>query len=192
MDQLKAITPANLDPEALTLLDPACGSCHILVEGYDLFKAIYLERGYRLKDIPALILQKNLFGLEIDDRAAQLGSFALMMKARADDRRIFQSEAKPNVLAFQESNGLAADPVTDALNAPIHRAGNPGDYLFEEIEEAETPLLTRKYAVTATTMAENTNLAKRSCFIDKRYRGIVKPQRNPRLNLIDQRYWDHG
>ena len=71
----------------MTLLDPACGSGHILVEAYDLFKAIYQERGYRAKEIPALILQKNLFGLEIDDRAAQLAAFALMMKARADDRR---------------------------------------------------------------------------------------------------------
>ena len=105
-EQLKAITPTSLNPEELTLLDPACGSGHILVEAYDLFKAIYRERGYRAKDIPALILQKNLFGLEIDDRAAQLAAFALMMKARADDRRIFDSEAKPNILAFQESQGI--------------------------------------------------------------------------------------
>ena len=78
-EQLKAITPTSLNPEDLTLLDPACGSGHILVEAYDLFKAIYQERGYRAKDIPALILQKNLFGMEIDDRAAQLAAFALMM-----------------------------------------------------------------------------------------------------------------
>ena len=71
--QLKAITPTSLNPEELTLLDPACGSSiYILVEAYDLFKAIYQERGYRAKDIPALIPKKNPFGLEIDDRAAQL------------------------------------------------------------------------------------------------------------------------
>ena len=73
----KALTPTSLNPEELTLLDPACGSGHILVEAYDLFKAIYQERGYRAKDIPALILQKNLYGLEIDNRAAQLAAFAL-------------------------------------------------------------------------------------------------------------------
>jgi hypothetical protein len=73
--QLKAITPESLNPEELTLLDPACGSGHILVEAYDLFKAIYQERGYRARDIPSLILQKNLYGLEIDDRAAQLAAF---------------------------------------------------------------------------------------------------------------------
>ncbi len=104
--QLAAITPKSLDPETLTLLDDACGSGHILVEAYDLFKAIYQERGYRSKDIPRLILQKNLFGLEIDDRAAQLAAFALLMKARADDRRIFADHVQPNVIAIQESKGL--------------------------------------------------------------------------------------
>jgi type II restriction/modification system DNA methylase subunit YeeA len=104
--QLAAITPKSLDPETLTLLDDACGSGHILVEAYDLFKAIYQERGYRSKDIPRLILQKNLFGLEIDDRAAQLAAFALLMKARADDRRIFADRVQPHVVAIQESKGL--------------------------------------------------------------------------------------
>ena len=88
--QLAAITPTSLDPEALTLIDPASGSGHILVEAYDLLKAIYLERGYRQRDIPELILTKNLFGLDICPRAAQLTGFALMMKGRADDRRLLE------------------------------------------------------------------------------------------------------
>lgn len=117
--QLKAITPTSLNPEELTLLDPACGSGHILVEAYDLFKAIYQERGYRAKDIPALILQNNLFGLEIDDRAAQLAAFVLMMKARADDRRIFDSEATPNILAFEDSLGMKASEIHFALTSPL-------------------------------------------------------------------------
>ena len=104
-EQLKAITPTSLDPEEITLLDPACGSAHILVEAYDLFKAIYQERGYRAKDIPRLILEKNLFGLEIDDRAAQLAAFALMMKARADDRRIFGTGVQPPSLPFRKVGG---------------------------------------------------------------------------------------
>jgi len=91
-----------------------------------------------------LILQKNLFGLEIDDRAAQLAAFALMMKARADDRRIFDSEAKPNILAFQESKGLDTAAITNALNSPINKDDAPREYLFEEIDEAETPSLTKK------------------------------------------------
>ena len=68
-EQLDSITPKELNPEEITFLDPACGSGHILVEAYDIFKEIYLERGYRTKDIPRLILRKNLYGLDIDDRA---------------------------------------------------------------------------------------------------------------------------
>ena len=143
--QLKAITPESLNPEELTLLDPACGSGHILVEAYDLFKAIYQERGYRARDIPALILQKNLFGLEIDDRAAQLAAFALMMKARADDRRICANGVQPHVLAIQESKGLNAQQITEALNIPILKTERlPSEYLFEELEEERAPLFSRK------------------------------------------------
>ena len=143
--QLKAITPASLNPEELTLLDPACGSGHILVEAYDLFKAIYQERGYRAKDIPALILQKNLFGLEIDDRAAQLAAFALMMKARADDRRIFDGDAKPNILAFEDSQGLNAADITHALNSPILKEPMPPkEMLFEDIEDEKAGLFSKK------------------------------------------------
>jgi hypothetical protein len=104
--QLAAITPSQLNPEELTLIDPACGSGHILVEAYELFKAIYLERGYRQRDIPQLILEKNLFGLDIDERAAQLTGFALMMKGRADDRRLLERGVKLNVMALVDSAGL--------------------------------------------------------------------------------------
>ena len=103
---LAAITPASIEPESIKVIDPACGSGHILVEAYDLLKAIYEERGYRSRDIPKLILENNLFGLDIDDRAAQLAGFALMMKAREDDRRIFTRDIKLNVLALQSTQGL--------------------------------------------------------------------------------------
>ncbi|RKR45949.1 BREX-1 system adenine-specific DNA-methyltransferase PglX [Paraburkholderia sp. BL17N1] len=101
-----AVDGGTLNPETITVFDPACGSGHILVEAYDLLKAMYLERGYRLRDIPRLILEKNLYGLDIDDRAAQLAGFALVMKARADDRRLFDDTVKLNVLALQDSQGL--------------------------------------------------------------------------------------
>ena len=143
--QLKATTPESLNPEEITLLDPACGSGHILVEAYDIFKEIYQERGYRAKDIPRLILEKNLFGLEIDDRAAQLAAFALMMKARADDRRIFDLGLQPHVVAIQESKGLDAKEITDALNTPIlAEKVPPSEHLFEEIADEKSPLLSRR------------------------------------------------
>lgn len=105
----------SLNPESITLLDPACGSGHILVEAYAVLKAIYLERGYQPRAIPRLILEKNLFGLDIDDRAAQMAGFALLMKARFDDRRLFNEPVKLNVLSLKESKGLNANELANAL-----------------------------------------------------------------------------
>lgn len=144
-EQPKAITPQSLNPEELTLLDPACGSGHILVEAYDLFKAIYQERGYRAKDISRLILEKNLYGLEIDDRAAQLAAFALMVKARGDNRRIFENGTRPHILAIQETKGLDAQKITEALNAPTAKSDlPPRETPFVEMDEAKVPLFSRK------------------------------------------------
>lgn len=113
--QLAAITPTSLNPEELTLIDPASGSGHILVEAYDLFKAIYLERGYRQRDAAKLILEKNLFGLDIDERAAQLTGFALMMKGRADDRQLFERGVRLNVLALVDSAGIEAERLAQGV-----------------------------------------------------------------------------
>ncbi len=114
--QLKEITPDELNPEELTLIDPASGSGHILVEAYDLFKAIYLERGYRSRDIAKHILEKNLFGLDIDQRAAQLTGFALMMKGREDDRRLFDRGVKLNVMAMVDSTSLEVDTLVHGID----------------------------------------------------------------------------
>lgn len=111
----------SLNPESITLLDPACGSGHILVEAYEVLKVIYLERGYQPRTIPRLILEKNLFGLDIDDRAAQMAGFALLMKARADDRRLFNEPIRLNVLSLQESKGLDADVLARALQTVAGR-----------------------------------------------------------------------
>ena len=118
--QLAAITPDALNPEELTLIDPACGSGHILVEAYELFKAIYLERGYPQREIPQLILEKNLYGLDIDERAAQLTSFALMMKGRGDDRRLFERGIQLNVMALVNSDSLDVEGLANAINLADH------------------------------------------------------------------------
>ena len=123
--QLAAITPESLDPEALTLIDPACGSGHILVEAYNLLKGIYLERGYRQRDIPELILTKNLYGLDICPRAAQLAAFSLLMKGREDDRRLLERGIQLNVMALQDSTGLNVERLeasVDLSAAGVSRA----------------------------------------------------------------------
>lgn len=86
--------------------DPCMGSGHILVYAFEVLMQIYLECGYTERDATSLILENNLFGLDIDDRAYQLAYFAVMMKARSYDRRILTRNIKPNVYSIKESNFL--------------------------------------------------------------------------------------
>lgn len=96
-------------PEEIKVCDPACGSGHMLTYAYDLLYAIYLDAGYDPVDIPELILTKNLYGIEIDERAAELAAFALSMKALkgnpSDDsnnrRRFFRNPIKPNICRLE-------------------------------------------------------------------------------------------
>ena len=85
-------------PEDITLCDPACGSGHILVYAFQLLFDMYAERGYREREIPQLILEKNLSGMEIDPRAAQIANLALAMCAREHDRRFFGRGVQADVL----------------------------------------------------------------------------------------------
>lgn len=137
--QLAAITPASIEPESIKVLDPACGSGHILIEAYNVLKNIYEERGYRGRDIPQLILENNIFGLDIDDRAAQLSGFALLMMARQDDRRIFTRDVRLNIVSLQESLHLDIAKLWQQLN--FHQqvqTGSMGDMFAENITLAQT------------------------------------------------------
>ncbi|WP_274020833.1 BREX-1 system adenine-specific DNA-methyltransferase PglX [Vibrio parahaemolyticus] len=132
IQQLKAITPISIDPEDLKVLDPACGSGHILVEVYEVLREIYLERGYRLREIPELILTKNIYGLDIDDRAAQMAAFAILMKAREDDKRIFTRDIKLNIHSIQSTENLNINQLWADLDLDGNKqAGSMGD-LFAE------------------------------------------------------------
>lgn len=111
------VTPKNgeikhidefVKPEDVKFLDPCMGSGHILVYAFDVLMEIYKESGYTERDAAAMIVQNNLFGLDIDDRASQLAYFAVMMKARSYDRRFLSRGIKPNVLAIKESNRMGA------------------------------------------------------------------------------------
>lgn len=106
-------------PEQLTVIDPACGSGHMLTYAFDLLYAIYEEEGYSPSEIPSLILTHNLYGTEIDPRAGTLAAFALTMKARAKQRTFLGKHVEPNVCVIE--------PVTftqDELDILVTNRGN--------------------------------------------------------------------
>ena len=97
---------ADLKPQDIRVIDPCMGSGHILVYAFDVLVQIYKSHGISERDAARLILENNLYGLDIDDRAAQLAYFAVMMKARQYDRRIFSRGVAPRLYAIQESNTI--------------------------------------------------------------------------------------
>lgn len=103
-------------PEDVTFCDPACGSGHILVYAFKMLIAIYQECGYREREIPALILTKNLSGFEIDQRAAQIAQLALAMCARAYDRRFFTRSITANICVL---NNIDIDMDELGLTSPL-------------------------------------------------------------------------
>ncbi|MCL5289453.1 MAG: BREX-1 system adenine-specific DNA-methyltransferase PglX [Firmicutes bacterium] len=101
--------------EEIKIMDPACGSGHMLVYAFDLLYEIYEEIGYPKREIPYSILEHNLHGLEIDDRAAQLASFVLFMKARSITSRVFNKPPEINVLSIKETNHLKHEKIAKKL-----------------------------------------------------------------------------
>ena len=138
------VTPKNgeikhidefVKPEDVKFLDPCMGSGHILVYAFDVLMEIYKESGYTERDAAAMIVQNNLFGLDIDDRASQLAYFAVMMKARSYDRRFLSRGIKPNVLSIKESNGMGA-VVRDGLTTDA-KMNEISRYLVDTFRDAK-------------------------------------------------------
>ena len=98
----------TIKPEEIKVIDPCMGSGHILVYAFDVLMQIYEANGYSQRDAAQSILKNNLYGLDIDDRAAQLAYFAVMMKARQYDRRLLTRGIQPNIFSIRESNGIQA------------------------------------------------------------------------------------
>ena len=98
----------TIKPEEIKVIDPCMGSGHILVYAFDVLMQIYTSAGWDQREAAQSILKNNLFGLDIDDRAAQLAYFAVMMKARQYDRRLLTRGIQPNVYSIRESNGIQA------------------------------------------------------------------------------------
>lgn len=131
---------AKLNPQDIKFIDPCMGSGHILVYAFDVLMQIYENAGFAARDAAQSILEHNLYGLDIDERAFQLTYFALMIKARQYNRRIFTSGITPHVYAIKESNGFNrahlkyfGDGLSDLeLNVAINEANG----LFDDLKDA--------------------------------------------------------
>lgn len=135
VEQLEALKGEQINPEDIRVMDPCMGSGHMLLEAFDVMREIYLERGYRPREIPSLILEKNLYGLDIDKRAAQLAAFALVMKARSYDRRFFERNVKLNLLGFEESNGLPLFDNVELVN--LKEVNQELEKLYQNFKDAK-------------------------------------------------------
>lgn len=122
--QLKSIREEYklIKPEDIKVIDPCMGSGHILVYAFDVLMQIYESYGYGQRDAAKSIVENNIYGLDIDDRAFQLAYFAVMMKARSYNRRFLSLGIEPNLCAIQESNDLPNDQtIEDCLLDGEHR-----------------------------------------------------------------------
>lgn len=149
-------------PEEITLCDPACGSGHILVYAFELLFHMYEERGYRECEIPELILTKNLAGMEIDSRAAQIAELALAMCAREHDRRFFRRGVRADVTVLS-SIPLGEDelPGNKKLAEELSHLGeigsllNPSEDEIDELKAAAASCSDDLFAATAKTKLES-------------------------------------
>lgn len=149
-------------PEEITLCDPACGSGHILVYAFELLFHMYEERGYREREIPELILTKNLAGMEIDSRAAQIAELALAMCARENDRRFFKRAVRADVTVLS-SIPLGDDelPGNKKLAEELSHLGeigsllNPSEGEIDELKAAAVNCSDDLFASATKTKLEN-------------------------------------
>lgn len=142
-------------PEDITFCDPACGSGHILSYAFELLYAMYEERGYRPSEIPELILEKNLTGFEIDERAAQIASLVLAMRAREHDRRFLKRDVTARIHVFHSVDCEDAN-LPKAVSEQLEHLGEIGslvkltekdlDSIHALAQEAGTSLLDSKLA----------------------------------------------
>ena len=135
LEQLEKIREehAKLKPEDIKVLDPCMGSGHILVYAFDVLMDIYRDSGYTDRNAAKSILENNIYGLEIDERAYHLAYFALMMKARSYNRRILSKDTKVNVLEIREPRGVLKEEYDHYLGDYAELS----HYLVNEFSEAK-------------------------------------------------------
>ena len=162
----EAIAPLINNVEDLTLIDPAAGSGHILVEGFDLLYQMYMEEYYTPEEAVESILKNNLFGLDIDDRAAQLATFAILLKAAKYYRDIFSKGWLPNVYAMPEEKNFSQQEVKDFLGADG----------LDFTEELDTALRLMKQAKNLGSVMKLSISEEAQTFIAKRFNELKKAE----------------
>lgn len=132
---------AKLNPEDIKVIDPCMGSGHILVYAFDVLMQIYESAGYGQRDAARSILENNLYGLDIDDRAFQMAYFAIMMKARQYNRRILNDRLKPNLCSITESNTINREQLKyfgrRLSDSDLLKASSQINRLLDEFEDAK-------------------------------------------------------
>ncbi len=126
----------NLKPEDIKVIDPAVGSGHILVYAFEVLMQIYTSAGYSERDAAVSILENNLYGLDIDDRAYQLAYFAVMMKARSYNRRILTKNLEPQICSIQESNNVTEELIDFMADGDVN-VRKDIKYLVEKFTDAK-------------------------------------------------------
>ncbi len=129
------IVNEKINPENITFLDPCMGSGHILVYAFEVLMEIYKECGYSERDAALSIVQNNLYGLDIDDRAYQLSYFAVMMKARSYNRRALTTNVQNNLASIQESNSIQSFTYEGITNE--NELNKLGEYLVHTFKDAK-------------------------------------------------------
>lgn len=168
-------------PEEITLCDPACGSGHILVYAFELLFHMYEERGYREREIPELILTKNLAGMEIDSRAAQIAELALAMCAREHDRRFFRRGVRADVTVLS-SIPLGEDelPGNKKLAEELSHLGEIGSLLNPSEDEIdELKAAAASYSDDLFASATKTKLESAATICEKLSRRFACVVANP-------------
>ena len=127
---------AQLKPEDILCIDPCMGSGHILVVMFDVLVQIYEAYGYSAREAASMIVEHNLYGLDIDERAAQLSYFAVMMKARQYDRRFFSRKVQPHVYSIVESNDIDEFTLEYFVNGDANLKKSM-DILMDELRDAK-------------------------------------------------------
>lgn len=161
----------NYDLTTFKFIDPCMGSGHILVYAFDVFMQIYLSEGWNQREAAASIVQNNLYGLDIDDRAAQLAYFAVMMKARQYDRRFFTRRIQPHVHAIIDSewtggayqhdmgNFLLSKEHQETLNYLLNMFRDAKEYgSIMQLEDRDYAGLADAWKYAASQTAENVNM----------------------------------